>query len=144
MKKIVLAVLLFTALTGAAQAVTFGPKPGVPYICNYWNYSGLAVNGGKSVFNVPGTGTFRQGIENYDAFHPRFGYYTENQKVTFSNPAPIRERDPDTGLLVVVGTRWQFTVNPAGPQCTVEVRDSSDSLYFFSCTDGHSRDCSAQ
>jgi len=40
-----------------------------------------------------------------------------------------------------VGTRWQFTFNPSGPQCTVEIYDDGDSLFFSNCSDGHSRNC---
>jgi hypothetical protein len=141
MKRIVLFTLLFAAAAVSAHAAV-GPKPNLAYKCYYWNYSGLAVNGGKSVFAIPGSGSLRSGIEYYDAFHPRFGYYTENQKVTFSNPVAIRERDPETGLLVIVGWRWQFTVNPAGPQCTADVYDDGDSLEFYNCSNGHSRSCS--
>jgi len=138
MKKLVLFALLFAVATTSAHAAV-GPKPGRNYQCYYWNYSGVAVNGGKSTFDVSGT-TLVRGIEYFDAYLPRFGNYRENYKVTFMNPVPIRERD-ESGTWILVGTRWQFTFNPSGPQCTAEIYDGGDSLFFFNCSDGHSRNC---
>jgi hypothetical protein len=136
MKKIVLFALL-VAVAASAHAV--GVKANQDYECNYHNYSGPAVGGmdGYSRFSFDtNVFTLQRGIEYFWAHSSRFGDYQENQKVTFSNPVQIRE----SGM--IVGTRWQFTVNPSGPQCTAEVYDGGDTLYFFNCSDGHSRYCS--
>jgi hypothetical protein len=144
MKKVVLFALL-VAVAASAHAAWIGPKAGQRYQCSYHNYSGVAVNDGYSVFDISGSGTsLQRGIENFSAYVPRLGHYTENYKVTFSNPMVIRDpHEPGIpGPGPIIGTRWQFTFNPSGPQCTAtDVVDDGDSIYFSSCSDGHSREC---
>jgi hypothetical protein len=145
MKKLVLFALL-VAVAASAQAAWIGPKPNQQYQCWYHNYSGVAVNGGHSRFDITSSGSsLQRGIEYFDAYLLRLGYYTENYKVTFSNPVAIRgPHEPGVpGPGPVIGTRWQFTFNPSGPQCSAEVYDddNGNGIYFSNCTDGHSREC---
>jgi len=135
MKRISLFALLLIVAVSANAYVS--PKPYQYYRCYYSNYHGNAKNGGQSIFQIQGPSNYLQGIEVYDT-----ATGTDNQKVTFAEKMNIFERDPDTHLLMLVGTQWEFTINPVGPQCKNTVVWADDgSIDFANCTDGSSRTC---
>lgn len=133
MKKIVLSALLFATLAAAAHAHV-QPKFNTFYSCNYTNYSGLASDPGFSIFESPWISpTLLRGIERFQV-----PYLTgwDNQKVTFAKPVDILVYG------YVIGTQWEFTVNPGGPQCKdTRVTQAGNRIDFLQCTDGHSRVC---
>ena len=49
----------------------------------------------------------------------------------------ITALDPD----VIASTRWKFSIDPAGPTCSVVVRSFGRYLTFVGCSDGSSRSC---
>lgn len=137
MKKIVLsALLLALAGTATAQAQTMRPRTDKTYLCDYANPTMNEISpDGPSRFSLSGDLLLR-GIETFAAHHG-----VDQRKVTFAKPRDVVRTEPD-GSLVIVGTRWEFTINPSGPQCTFAfVREGGDRIDFASCSDGHSRVC---
>jgi len=138
MKKIVLFALLFAVAAVAVQAQTLAPIPNRYYYCGYTNPTMHEKNPGFSIFAISGT-SYIQGIEYFQALLNGREYW-ENRKVTWAKPFDmwiINAR----GEEVLRGTRWEFTINPSGPQCTNTIVRPDGSIYFGSCSDGHSRTC---
>lgn len=121
MKRIALFALM-VVVAGAAHAVTL-PGNG-PFYCYYYDQNGSYIGEGTSTFAISGSPGLQRGIEYYT-----FNGVPDNRKVTFAKPAPL------TG-----GTRWEFTINPSGPQCkNTDVYPGY--IVFDNCTDGHFRIC---
>lgn len=138
MKKIALFALLFAAAATAASAQTmFKPLSGVTYFCDYVNPTMDEVTpDGASRFDLTGD-TLLRGIETFLANHG-----VDQRKVTFAKPANRFVIDPVTHDAVLVWTRWEFTINPGGPQCTSTlVSEGGQRISFQNCSDGHSRVC---
>lgn len=140
MKHIVLAALLAALAVPAVQAQVHQPTSGATYICTYNNPTmHEKTPGGFSVFNLTAYygGTLLRGIENFQAYFQSQVIW-DNRKVSFSepvdNPSPT---DPD----IIASTRWNFSIDPAGPSCTVLVRNLGRNLIFTGCSDGSSRSC---
>jgi hypothetical protein len=140
MKKLFVFALLFAAVAGAAQAYV-EPTPNQDYYCDYVNPPAPSADPGLSFFTItrsldPSGLPIWRGTEYFDA---TWGG-TDNRKVTFAKPANMYFPD-----LNKVGTRWEFTINPSGPQCksTDIVNDGygGQDIYFRNCTDGHTRVC---
>ena len=142
MKKAVLFALLIAVTAGAAQAYPFHePIPNVDYSCDYtgtppnsaarWGLSLFAIN--RST-DPGGVLPWWRGIEYYDAT-----YGTDNRKVTFAKPVNMWFTGKG------YGTRWEFTINPYGPQCKytdiINEAYGGQTIYFAGCTDGHTRIC---
>lgn len=140
MKKIVLSALLLASIAGTAattaQAQTMRPRTDKTYLCDYTNPTMNEISpDGPSRFTLSGDLLLR-GVETFAAHHG-----VDQRKVTFAKPKDILGPEPD-GTLVIVGTRWEFTINPYGPQCTFAfVREGGDKINFSNCSDGHSRVC---
>lgn len=144
MKKAVLFALLF-AVAGVAQAY-YEPIPNVYYYCNYGVPLPPSTDPGFSLFSINrsidpgGVLPWWRGIEYFDA-SVGGTFYTDNRKVTFAKP--VNMTFPALGGRW--GTRWEFTINPGGPQCknTDIVYDSygTQEIHFRNCTDGHTRVC---
>ena len=138
MKKVVLFGMLFAALTGIAYAYT-EPIPNVDYWCDYVNAPYPSADPGDSWFAItrsldPSGLPIWRGIETFTSVLGG----TDQRKVTFAKPA--NQFFPGLGW----GTRWEFTINPSGPQCkfTDVVNNAyGQTIYFNNCTDGHSRTC---
>jgi len=134
MKKAVLFALLFAVVAGAASATSFHtPTWNADYTCTYTNPPYPSINGLSTFVNTStqydGAGNpIYRGIEYYDA-----SYGLENRKFTFAKPVNMY-----SGLF----TRWEFTLNPYGPQCKqTDVYGGGQTIYFNNCTDGHTRRC---
>lgn len=134
MKKVVLFALLFAAVVVSAQAQSFNtPSWGEDYTCTYTNPPYPSVNGlstfvkTSTQYDASGNPIYR-GIEYFDT-----SYGTDNRKLTFAKPVHMYY-----GLF----TRWEFTINPGGPQCkNTDVHGWGHMIYFNNCTDGHTRQC---
>lgn len=139
MKKVVLFALLLAAVAASSAHAQemFKPRTDRAYFCDYTNPTMNEVTpDGISRFVLSGT-TLLRGVENFLAT-----YGLDQRKVTFAKPMNRYLPDPITGELVLVWTRWEFTINPSGPQCTsARVSDGGDKISFFNCSDGHSRVC---
>lgn len=146
MRRTLLLALLGLALAQAAAAHPdhIRPVDGVRYQCWYWNDNSNAKNPGFSIFDIQAVyqdGHLLRGIEFYDALLPNGTQFTDNRKFSFAKPVDIKGWD-EYGNWVVVETRWEFTFNPSGPQCTLTRVDWEGSrIRFRNCSDGHSRDC---
>jgi hypothetical protein len=138
MKKIVLFALLFAVAAVAAQAQTLAPIPNRYYYCGYANPTMHEKNFGFSTFAISGT-SYIQGIEYFQAVLNGREYW-DNRKVTWAKPFDMWIINAH-GEEVLRGTRWEFTINPSGPQCTNTIVRPDGSLYFGNCSDGHSRSC---
>ena len=142
MKKAVLFVLLVAVVAGAAHAYT-EPIPNVDYYCDYTGTPpSQAADPGLSFFSItrsidPSGKPMWRGTEFFDATWAVGA--TDHRKVTFAKP--VNMYFPGLGL----GSRWEFTINPYGPQCkyTDIVNDGygGQDIYFAGCTDGHTRFC---
>lgn len=148
MKKIVLfALLLAAAVSASAEtfggtgAPHYGPDRGRLYTCDYTNYSGSAVDGGRSwweldVFYGADGRPMLRGTEHFEATD-RYGKpFWEGYKATWAAPR--------TFYSSFYGdvTTWEYTFNPYGPQCKrVDVLFYGFKLIFGQCGDGHSRTC---
>lgn len=153
MKKVVLFALLLAAAVSASAEVYpgnngllyGGPDRGAnhKYRCHYANYSGSAIDGGLSYWDLPivyqdSLGRpMPRGSERFEALD-RFGNtYWESYKATWAKP---EKRFDAHGISF---TRWEFTFNPYGPQCTkTDVYFNGYRILFNDCSDGHSRTCS--
>jgi len=139
MKSLVLAAALAFAASASAHAVHVRPIQGATYYCDYYNYHGLANDPGFSSFNVTLSqlgGDLLRGIETFTV---SYGTGTDQQKFSLAKPFDFYV---GPGFF---GTRWEFTVNPSGPQCkNTEVVAQGAVIYFNDCTDGHSRTCWVQ
>ena len=135
MKRIVLSALLLAVVTTlAVSAITYHePTAGADYRCDYVNPPAPSADPGLSTFSItrsidPSGLPIWRGIEYFDA---TWGG-TDNRKVTFAKPV-------NHGATF---TRWEFTINPSGPQCTqTDVYNYGKWIYFQGCSDGHSRSC---
>jgi hypothetical protein len=139
MKHIVLAALLAAVAVPAAQAQVHQPTSGATYVCSYTNPTMHEKSPGISTFSLTAYygGTLLRGIEYFQAYYQN-QVITDNRKVSFSepvdNPSPT---DPD----VIASTRWNFSIDPGGPTCSVLVRNLGRNLVFLGCSDGSSRSC---
>lgn len=135
MKKVILsALLLATFAAVSAQAVT-GPKLGALYSCFYnQGYSGAAENPGWSFWQKRPGGSASL-IYTNETFETSWG--SDTYKATWAKPL-------DMGYPYYY-TRWEFTFNPSGPQCTdTRVYGGGNYIEFLGCSDGHSRTCYTQ
>lgn len=140
-----MALTLALMVTTAAQALPLYVEvvSGRTYVCQYWNGSGNAVNPGWSIFTITRSisdPVLRQGSETYQATTPTG---QDNRKFTFAKPQNLPGGcfNPDTGWYEPC-TRWEYTQNPSGPQCTnTVVSEYGDKIEFKSCSDGHRRTC---
>lgn len=147
MKKVVLFALLAAATANVAAAeVYMEPLPGAVYHCDYGTPLPPSKDPGDSVFDITrsldpsGLPIFR-GIEYFDGKLPNGTVYLDNRKVTFAKPLNLYRLTPQ-GEWVLDRTRWEFTINPGGPQCTnTLVREWGHRIIFGSCSDGHTRTC---
>jgi ABC-type transport system substrate-binding protein len=146
MKKAVLfALLLAAAMSASAETYSgyAGPNRGAGnlYLCDYQNYPGPAVDPGASYWDLTAGADasgkpILRGIEYFEAWHPTFGNYLENYRVTWAKPAI--NWDP---VSYTYFTRWEFTFKD-GPQCKkTDVYFNGVKIVFKDCTDGHSRTC---
>lgn len=137
MKKIVLSALLLAVIAATtAHAQTMRPRTDKTYLCDYTNPTmNESTPYGPSRFALSGDLLMR-GIETFLANHG-----IDQRKVTFAKPKDFFFTRPD-GSLEVVGTRWELTINPSGPQCALTfVSEGGNRITFSSCSDGHSRVC---
>jgi hypothetical protein len=124
--------LLFAVVAASAQAIT-PPLENYLYKCSYTNPTMGEKNPGFSRFvwvyrNQPAD---KRGIEYFDAL-----WGQDNRKVTFAKPVD------KNSFLYGPFTVWEFTVNPAGPQCKwAAVLFGGHRIDFSDCSDGHSRIC---
>ena len=142
-KKIALSALLLLApLAGFAQSY-IEPIARVDYTCHYTNPPAPSLTDGLSFFDVyrswdPSGKPKLSGIEYFDATRPGVPIYTDNRKVTFAKPSDNYIWNGIYGW----GTRWEFTINPSGPQCkSTDVFNNGQDIVFANCTDGHTRTC---
>jgi hypothetical protein len=143
MKKIVLSALLLALAATSAHAAEMWPRTDRAYFCNYTNPTmnevtpdGISRFVLSQIWLADGSYLLR-GVENFLANHG-----VDQRKVTFAKPFNRYLPDPFTGQPVLVSTRWEFTVNPGGPQCTAAtVFAGGNSISFQNCSDGHSRTC---
>jgi opacity protein-like surface antigen len=136
MKSFALAAVLALAVAGTAHAVHVRPIPGAAYLCDYYNYNGLANDPGYSWFNVTLEQLGGELLRGIETFTVSYGPGTDQQKFSLAKPVDFYV---GSGFY---GTRWEFTVNPGGPQCkNTEVVAAGSVIYFNNCTDGHSRTC---
>jgi hypothetical protein len=133
MKKVVLFALLLAVVATASAFAFQEPTWGADYTCTYTNPPYPSVNGistfvkTSTQYDAAGNPIYR-GTEYYDA-----SYGLENRKFTFAKPVSMY-----SGLF----TRWEFTINPSGPQCKqTDVYGWGQTIYFNNCTDGHTRQC---
>jgi hypothetical protein len=138
MKKVVLFALLFAAVAVAAQAQTLAPTANRYYFCDYTNPTMHEKDPGFSTFDVSGT-SYIQGIEYFQAILNGREYW-DNRKVTWAKPFDIWSADAQ-GNQIFRGTRWEFTINPSGPQCTNTIVRPNGAIQFSGCSDGHSQYC---
>lgn len=145
MKKVVLSALLLAATSAlSAHAQYMAPLTGTNhyYSCTYTNTHLHEVNGadgGFSRFDIAPTTTANDYLQGSEVFLATYG--PDRRKVTFAKPFNIIVTNPK-GEEVWRGTRWEFTINPYGPQCkNTVVRDWGNSISFNDCTDGSSRYC---
>lgn len=136
MKSLVTAAVLALTVSTAAHAVHLRPIQGATYRCDYYNYHGLANDPGYSSFAITLEqlgGDLLRGIETFSV---SYGTGTDQQKLSLAKPLDFYY---GPGYF---GTRWEFTVNPGGPQCkNTEVVAQGAFINFNDCTDGHSRSC---
>ncbi|HSS79461.1 MAG TPA: hypothetical protein VLV54_22260 [Thermoanaerobaculia bacterium] len=140
MMRIAVIALLFAAVAGAAQAQTYYPlSQGHAFTCIYTNPSFHETNGGLSVFSIGPSSILMRGIEGFESDLVGF----DNRKVTFAKPLDIIIHGIHGDRLL--GTRWEFTINPFGPQCSALVKDFgiAQVITFTQCTDGSARTCQA-
>lgn len=143
MKKIVLSALLLAVIATSAHAYEMWPRTDRSYFCTYTNPTMNEVTpDGASRFVLSqiwlADGSYLlRGVENFLANHG-----VDQRKVTFAKPQNRYFPDPITGQPVLVWTRWEFTINPSGPQCTsATVYEGGNRISFQNCSDGHSRTC---
>jgi len=142
MKRTAVIALLFVAIAGAtyAQDVSYYPlSTGHAFICTYTNPTFHETNGGLSVFSIGSPSSFMRGIEGFESDLVGF----DNRKVAFAKPHDFIIQGPHGDRLL--GTRWEFTINPYGPQCSALVNGSgiAQTINFTQCTDGSARSCKA-
>lgn len=151
MKKAVLFALLAAAAV-SASAETFwnqarteafsGPTRNRLYACDYTNYSGSAVDGGRSwwelaVYYGSDGRPMLRGTEHFQATDRYGNPFWEGYKATWA--APVNYYSSFYGNI----TRWEYTFNPYGPQCKrADVLYGGYQLFFRECGDGHTRTCS--
>jgi hypothetical protein len=145
MKKVVLfALLAVVAAAASAHAQYMAPLAGTGhyYSCTYTNTHLHEVNGadgGFSRFDIYPTSSANDDYQGSEVFLATYG--PDRRKVTFAKPVNIYFTNAQ-GQEVWRGTRWEFTINPYGPQCkNTVVRDWGSSISFTDCTDGSSRSC---
>ena len=147
MKKIALTALVLTAVAGVAHAqdckrtlTPISPLSGIDYTCNYKNPPAPSKSPGVSNFALTAS-------KDVDGFLVWLGTETfdsttgnkDGRKVTFAKPCPAQSAKWGEG------TRWEFTINPSGPQCkSTDVYWDGYVIVFSNCTDGHSRICRAR
>lgn len=151
MKKVVLFALLAAAAVSASAETYWnqsrtdafsGPNRNRVYSCEYFNYSGSAVNWGRSwwvlsIFYSADGKPMLRGTEYFDAYDRFEDVFTEGYKATWA--APVNYYSSFYGNI----TRWEYTFNPYGPQCKrADVLYGGHQLVFRECGDGHSRTCS--
>ena len=149
MKKVVLSALLLAAIAMSASAENYqgangmtytGPNRNATYQCFYTNYSGSAVDGGASSWSLftyqdANGRPMPRGTESFQSTN-QYGW--ETYKATWAKP----ENKPEPNIPNVNFTRWEYTFNPSGPQCTrADVHFGGFRLDFNGCSDGHSRTC---
>jgi len=139
LKKTVLSALLLAVAATVAGAQTLPPRTDKAYFCNYTNPTmGESTPYGASRFALTGTPTLLRGIET---FLVNYGTGIDQRKVTFAKPHDLTYQLPGGGT-ALFGTRWEFTINPSGPQCTSAlVQEGGNRITFSQCSDGHSRVC---
>ena len=133
MKKVILCALLIATFAAvSAQAAISSPKFGVLYSCTYNDgYTGAADNPGWSFWQKR-AGSSATLIYTNETFKTSWG--SDTYKATWAKPFEVG--------YPYFYTRWEFTFNPAGPQCKdTRVWGSGNYIQFFDCTDGHSRTC---
>lgn len=142
MKKIVLFTLLLSTVAAAsAHAQAMAPKADRYYSCNYTNPSMGELDPGWSKFRFiyQNTPTLKRGIDIYEV---PYGAGFDNRKATFAKPLDRYRFNIQTGEYVLWATKWEFTLDANGIQCTnTLVTEWGDHLSFQSCSDGHSRSC---
>jgi hypothetical protein len=131
MKKVVLFALLLAAVAAAsAHAVNYEPRWGASYICYYDNYHGNASDPGYSTWHNPVYYLGGDLIRAKETFTT--GYGTDTYNCSWAKPVAQANGS----------TLWEFTFNPAGPQCKrTIVYPGAYTITFNDCTDGHSRTC---
>ncbi len=146
LKRITVFALLLAALAGSAHALDW-PTCEIYYRCHYTNYTGPAVQDGLSYFTScqpQGTGTSAL-LRAIEDFQSRFNGQViwDNRRVTFAKPAGVFDSNPTPPPgRILVGTQWEFTVNPNGLQCTDTVVYKEDgTIDFTNCSDGSTRTC---
>ena len=136
MKKVVLFALLLAAAVASVHAQSMPPLENRYYYCDYTNPTGGEQDPGLSRFRFVylNTPTDKRGIEDFQA---TWGW--DNRKIVFAKPLDI------VSPLYGYGTRWEFTINPSGPQCkNTSVFYGGALILFKSCSDGHTRTCWVQ
>ncbi len=128
MKKITVALALLASVAAVAHAAEVRPSDAPrSYFCFY---GGTRAGEGPStfdytVFDLRGTPLLR-GTESYT-----IGGVRATRKFAFAHPASLPN-----------GTRWEFTFEPGGPQCTqADVLYSGVVITISGCSDGHTRGC---
>ena len=138
MKRIALFALLLV-VAGAAHAQTYYPlSQGHAFTCDYTNRTFHETDGGITVFSIGANSVLMRGIEGFESDLVGF----DNRKVTFAKPQDVIVHPP-FGDDRVTGTRWEFTINPFGPQCNALVKGFgiAQTINFTQCTDGSARFC---
>jgi len=147
MKKVLLSALLLAVVATSAHAAEIWPRTDRAYFCNYTNPTmhevtpdGLSRFVLSQIWLADGSYLLR-GVENF-LINYGGSQRVDQRKVTFAKPYTRYLPDPLTGQPVPVWTRWEFTINPGGPQCTsATVFGGGNSISFQNCSDGHSRTC---
>lgn len=131
MKKIVLCALLLATFAAVSAHAISGPRFGVLYQCHYEGYTGAAENPGWS-FWLKRTGGTSTLLYTNETFQTSGG--SDTYRATWA-------KAQDVGYPYYF-TRWEFTFNPYGPQCTdTRVYGGGTYIEFDDCTDGHRRTC---
>ncbi|MFL6234646.1 MAG: hypothetical protein ACJ76N_16050 [Thermoanaerobaculia bacterium] len=144
MKKVVLSALLLAIAAAAAHAQSpyMVPLSGQYYYCTYTNTNLHEVNGedgGFSRFDISPITAAKDWYQGREVFLATYG--PDQRKVTFAKPFNVFVINP-RGEEVWRGTRWEFTINPYGPQCkNTVVQNWGQFISFQNCTDGSSRYC---
>lgn len=136
LKRFLPAVLVLLSVPSIASAATYHtPTWGADYACSYVNPPYPRVDG-LSTFVLQSTQLdplqrpIHRTFEYFDA-----SYGLENNKATFAKPVNKLFN------MVIVYTRWEFTLLN-GPQCTkTDVYNWGETIVFDGCSDNHRRTC---
>lgn len=122
---------LAALVPAAAQATDYPPIAGATYRCVYGNGTVEIARFNLSRVNLADGSYLLQGTEDF--YNYGNGFW-DARKVTFAKPQPAGG----------YATKWEFTINPSGPQCKHTVVSGAGYWIDFIDCGASSRSCEFQ